>query len=792
MFSRTRPAKVQAADESLRGRAFSDDQMKYVAPPWPPVSQDYLVEDGDNAQVARMEEGVETNIVSEATVASAPTALPELLQTRSYDERPTFDKGAREAESEADQLFSGVTLETIAKLRDEHVDYFVVEDFVKRVVTDGTNHDVLLLLDFSFIKLILYEDVVTEVEKARWATRMMEVYTAAADAIMTEPNVEVREELVAGPLTRHVLGLAEDSRLLTRLVNRRLPERLLERFVSTRIFRSVLQVKYNAPACWLTFSWSFARFSIAVVAYSIVVYQLGPGSADSLVGPDSRGSRNALRVLLGYIGLSGLGGLVVELFRIFRIHSNEMAGMEDDDQHPGSLSRTVLGLPRAWRCDLWHWVDLSASLVLFGVSAWALAIWSRSGHPPSLHEVGAVSDDFPEDRRHSPPFSNFVAFGTLILWIKILAFLKGIGLKYAAFVQMLVKIVQDLKQFVVVLAVIFLAFTQVFYIRLGPIPSRDLLDDGAPSPFRTFPRTLQAMYLLAFMGDFEPDTYPRTVDKCLLFVFIFVVIIVMLNVLIAIVCDSYNYAMATSVQLFWRSRLEVMYEYENKESLDSLLCRLLQPFSVSRESTLSVLKAELLDEEGDGGPQSETKVGRVLDIVTRVEEHVNSEFIRLKRAMFVELQELGMKLEMVGVHVGATRSTSTTPGRGGKPTRLPTGAARKMPSRNMFNLIDPRVARAVLFGSCCAPALKRREARSPPLSFPHPSPQHFRLTRASIPPQHMPDIVESRLTRASIRRTSSYDSRDGAPGVSTTPTATSLATPVPYPPHCASRRHTYS
>lgn len=749
-LSRSRPGKYRASDDELPVGVAAWMDLKYGTPlaRQSPVNGE-SVENGDPPQQnERVESGV--GVGRGLTEGAIPNALPELLHAHSYEDRPTQcnpyeercsqDRQTKDVDCESPGAVPWcITLEAIAKLRREHVDYFDVEDLVKQAITYGTNRDVLMLLDFAFVKLIMYDEDATEVEKSRWAIRMMDVYTATADSIMTEPNVEVRESLVAGPLTSHVYSLAHDTRLLTKLINRRLPDQLIEKFVATRIFRSVLQVKYNSPACWLTFAWSFSWFCVSVAAYSSVAYQLGPGYSHKSLSPDGAQGRAILAVMVSYIGMSGFGGIMVECFRICRIRSHAFAGAYANS--PKSMFGNALRLLRALRCDLWHWVDLSASVMLFGVATWTAAIWMRSGSPPSLHSGIDDVDDAHSYSTYNASFSNFVAFGTLILWIKVLAFLKGIGLKYAAFVQMLIKIVKDLKQFVVVLAVIFIAFTQVFYIRLGPMKPK-FVDDETLNPFRTFPQTLHAMYLLAFIGEFDPDDYPRPFDKCFLFLFIFVIIVVMLNVLIAIVCDSYNYAMATSVQLFWRSRLELMFEYENKESFDSLLCRVLQPFHVSMESTLSVLKAEMLDEEGDGGPRSDMKVGRVLDIVTRVDKHVNVEFARLKRAMFVELQEINLKLNAMCSHPGS-RSAFAANFRGGKPTkwgaRPPTGMSRKTPSGNMFSgFMDPRVARGALFGNCFAGPKKRKDGNSPVVCCP--------LQRQ--PPAR--DIVEQRLTRVNI------------------------------------------
>lgn len=609
----------------------------------------------------------------------------------------------------------------ILGLRDDTIDYFDVEESVKRVVSYGSSQEVLTLLDVAFKTLVLHDDAVDALEKVRWATRMIEVYTAAAEATVSEANAEKRELLVAGPLATHVFQLAEDPKLLTKVVNRRLPEGTIERLVATRIFRTVLQVKYNSPACWLTYIWTFSWFCVAFAGYSWVAYELATGS--------TRGTnRPLLEFCLVYVGLSGATSVVVELMRILRLRANEVYGLVAMTSSDLDYWLAVCGLPRAWREDLWHWVDFAAAVVLLVVPIWTRILWSRYGKPPALHS----RHDGADDGRYSPVFANVVGFGALVLWIKVLAFLKGVGLKYATFVQMLIKIVKDLKQFVIVLAVIFLAFTQVLYIRLGPLPSESygFHDDGAPSPFRTFPVTLQSMYLLAFVGDLDTDAYPTALDKLILLLFIFVIVVVMLNVLIAIVCDSYNYAMATSVQLFWRSRLELMFEYENKHSLDSLLCRTLQPFRVTKESATQVLKAELLGDECDSGRQSDVVVGRVLDIVTRVDNNVQAEFVRLKRLVGHKFDDINGQL-----HALSKETRKAAPSR--RPSKFsyqgaPTPGIFAAPSRlARLSFGDAgRPSMPNITENCAVISPPARDTRSSRASFGDMPTDHLRIRRS--------------------------------------------------------------
>ena len=85
-----------------------------------------------------------------------------------------------------------------------------------------------------------------------------------------------------------------------------------------------------------------------------------------------------------------------------------------------------------------------------------------------------------------------------------------------------------------------------------------------------------------FVGEFDPDNFDEVAVRVLLVFFILVVMIVFLNVLIAIVSDSYDLSMAKAEGLFLRSRCELITE--------TALIALLLP---TRTQDLATIKASL-------------------------------------------------------------------------------------------------------------------------------------------------------------------------------------------------------
>ena len=143
----------------------------------------------------------------------------------------------------------------------------------------------------------------------------------------------------------------------------------------------------------------------------------------------------------------------------------------------------------------------------------------------------------------------------LLLWLKLLGFMREFNERLSAFVRMLSKVLADLELFTVVLVILFLAFTHVFYLRNARrTASRfDFHDDvDGENGFRTIGSSIQTLYLLGLLGDFDAGNFPRGGDEAYLDIFIFLITIGLLNILIAIISGAYEDAMASSSRTYWR------------------------------------------------------------------------------------------------------------------------------------------------------------------------------------------------------------------------------------------------
>jgi len=170
-----------------------------------------------------------------------------------------------------------------------------------------------------------------------------------------------------------------------------------------------------------------------------------------------------------------------------------------------------VGFSRNYRESIWNLVD---NLAYWGL--WAVlvsTVFFRRGRGDG-------------DARHR----DLVVLTTMLLWIKLLGFVKRVSLEFASFVSTLLQIFWDVHKFMVVFLILLMLFSHALFLRLGAHESSQygFHDDGKPSTFGTFGKTLQAMTLLGVTGDFDSDSYPETFDVVIFDLAAFMIIVVML------------------------------------------------------------------------------------------------------------------------------------------------------------------------------------------------------------------------------------------------------------------------
>lgn len=142
-----------------------------------------------------------------------------------------------------------------------------------------------------------------------------------------------------------------------------------------------------------------------------------------------------------------------------------------------------------------------------------------------------------------------------------------------------------------------------------------------------------SLLLLSFTGDFDADNYPTHVDQALLVTYLLVTVIVQLNILIAIVSDSYDAARASGKALYYRAHLSLVSETANIAS--RCIPRRLLP-TIDEAWIAKCLLTALAEREEDRG--------RIVEITRRTRAAVDADTRRALARNNAELREMMRQL----------------------------------------------------------------------------------------------------------------------------------------------------
>jgi len=170
---------------------------------------------------------------------------------------------------------------------------------------------------------------------------------------------------------------------------------------------------------------------------------------------------------------------------------------------------------------------------------------------------------------------GFDAFVVGLLWVKVLGFLKVVNKDMSTFILALMQILRDLRYFAVVFAVIIFMFGDMMHIAVSTKDDGQYCIDGQEQDSLSGPTqdfcsdhpidSYLRVYAL-LLGDFQLDDWRDTSGLTVLCVmFTLIGVVILLNVLIAVISDSYEKAKIQSVLLFGRARVTFVAQNEALE-----------------------------------------------------------------------------------------------------------------------------------------------------------------------------------------------------------------------------------
>eukprot|EP00588_Corethron_pennatum_P016802 CAMPEP_0194310506 /NCGR_PEP_ID=MMETSP0171-20130528/7455_1 /TAXON_ID=218684 /ORGANISM="Corethron pennatum, Strain L29A3" /LENGTH=1108 /DNA_ID=CAMNT_0039064175 /DNA_START=173 /DNA_END=3499 /DNA_ORIENTATION=+ len=195
----------------------------------------------------------------------------------------------------------------------------------------------------------------------------------------------------------------------------------------------------------------------------------------------------------------------------------------------------------------WNLIDVS-SLVMFVICSIWMILWM------------ICSRENRENRDSSRPW---IAITTLLLWLKFLNVFKVVNQELATVVLAIVEISKDIIWFLIILFIIMLAFSQMFHTILSK-PNLDNCN-GEFCTEDWIVNFFEVYYIMLGFGDMPEDK--KSAENWFMFPYTLLVMIVLLNVLIAIISDSYDKARINSEKLFGRARIIFVAELTALEKL---------------------------------------------------------------------------------------------------------------------------------------------------------------------------------------------------------------------------------
>ena len=273
---------------------------------------------------------------------------------------------------------------------------------------------------------------------------------------------------------------------------------------------------------------------------------------------------------------------------------------------------TFLGLPRAWRWDYWNWLDVAVL-----ACSWTAFVRAAT---PGVHLS-----------------AHLAATNAVLLWLALFGFLKHLDQRLATFVLMFERIVRDLWIFLFFYLLWVLMFGSAFCILLGSTHAREFEfhDTAQPNAFESARMTIYSLLVLSFIGDFDPDNFPEPVDKFYLILYLLVTVVVQLNILIAIVSDSYDAAMARSEALYYRAHNDLITE---TWGIASWFPRCVRP--TIDDAWIRERLAAALEECRDGD-----NLGRIVDTTQRTRAAVKEDVQRAVAPLNAKIERLEALLQ---------------------------------------------------------------------------------------------------------------------------------------------------
>jgi WD40 repeat protein len=262
---------------------------------------------------------------------------------------------------------------------------------------------------------------------------------------------------------------------------------------------------------------------------------------------------------------------------------------------------------------------------------------------------------------HSQSFRSALAIS---IWILLLGYLRGFP-RYAPYVQMLAAIIVDLQGFLPVYVVIILAFAHAMLMFSDTIAHMSLIEC-----IEEMVREALSTYRMGTLGDFDPSRFESHWQMYLLFFACTVMItVILLNVLIAVISDTFDRLQEHSESSSVKSRAQLIADVESifgtwDPPAYLVFSNIVDEGNASEGGKIGALKTTI--------DNSQTKITEA--VKTEVTAQLRLELEKLKHDMKLSEATILTKLDSLvsdgprprAISGGTAQGTPGGPGPGGK------------------------------------------------------------------------------------------------------------------------------
>ena len=370
----------------------------------------------------------------------------------------------------------------------------------------------------------------------------------------------LRRKHVADILIEYLVELIMDATWVESLEESRPEQASIEAFVSSWVVQVVIGFAFNKLGPSLLYNLELSVFLVLGYLYTQLVYDF---TGTESVGDDRFNKEFLPRVLIATVfSTSFLARECLLMRRMRKVELSNMHTSHSDEFDWGKplVERAKLGgfvwfgFPTAWRNNPWKMTNLCINAFVLRMF---ITMFLQHGDLTNSKERW------------------FSVVAVILQWLQFIIYLSTFNQSLSTYILMVAIIAKNAKYFLLLLLVILLGFGHAFFIAFRNEDFTSNANDVL-NPWKT---AVEAMSTVVFMAlglrTFE-ETFPEAdsndeggdhlstrlyVSLMAFFVFSIMISIIMLNLLIAVVTDSYDDAITRSAMLFWYSRLLMVAEY---------------------------------------------------------------------------------------------------------------------------------------------------------------------------------------------------------------------------------------